>query len=122
MDNQDNAPNDSHPDTESSTIGGSKKNAPEGATNTTRRLTNSNDQSKGVASNMLPQNGWYLEDHDFAIHYLETAQRDYEHARHMRLRRAENARKHGITNKVIGQIYGVTEGAIRKMLKQAGEQ
>lgn len=70
---------------------------------------------------MVPENKWYLEDPDFAIFFLETAQRDYEHAKHMRVYYAQNARRHGITYKRIGELYGLTESAIRKMLKRAGD-
>ena len=71
---------------------------------------------------MVPENRWHLEDRDFAIYFLEVAQKDFEHALFMRTYYAKNARKHGITNKRIGEIYGLTEGAIRKMIKRAGDK
>lgn len=110
---------------ESSTIEEGNKNGPEGATNTTQDLTASLDPTKNHKEGlptMVPENKWHLEDSDFAITFLETAQRDYEHAIFMRTYYAKNARKHGITNKRIGQIYGLTEGAIRKMIKRAGDK
>jgi hypothetical protein len=112
-------------ESESSTIEEGNKNGLGGATNTkTLGLATSLDPTKNdkeMTTAMVPQKTWATEDSDFAIFFLETAQRDYEHALFMRTYYAKNARKHGITNKRIGEIYGVTEGAIRKMLKQAGD-
>ena len=71
---------------------------------------------------MVPENRWHLEDREFALYFLEVAQKDFEHAKHMRLYYAQNARKHGIPHQQIADIYGVTEGAIRKMIKKAGDQ
>ena len=71
---------------------------------------------------MVPENGWYLEDQDFAIYYLEIAQKDFEHAKHMRLYYARNARTHGITNQQIADIYGITESGVRKMLQRGENQ
>ena len=119
------SPGASHNDTESSTIEGGNKNGLGGATNTkTLGLATSLDPTKNdkeTTTAMVPQNKWHTEDSDFAIFFLETAQRDYEHALFMRTYYAKNARRHGITNKRIGQIYGLTEGAIRKMIKRAGD-
>ena len=119
------SPEASHNDTESSTIEGGNKNGLGGATNTRiLGLAASLDPTKNdkeTTTAMVPQKTWATEDSDFAIFFLETAQRDYEHALFMRTYYAKNARKHGITNKRIGQIYGLTEGAIRKMIKRAGE-
>ena len=108
---------------ESGTIEGGNKNGPEPVREHQEQgLATSLDPTKnhkeGLPS-MVPENGWHLEAPDFAITFLETAQRDYEHAIFMRTYYAQNARKHGITNKRIGQIYGLTEGAIRKMIKRA---
>ena len=116
----------SHSETESSTIEEGNKNGLGGATNTkTLGLATSLDPTKNdkeTTTAMVPQNKWHTEDSDFAIFFLETAQRDYEHALFMRTYYAKNARKHGITNKRIGEIYGLTEGAIRKMIKRAGDK
>jgi len=103
----------------------SAKNGPDRCGNTkVQGLATSLDDIKeqGDDSSMsVPENGWHLEDPDFAITFLETAQRDHEHALFMRVYYAKNARKHGITNKRIGQIYGLTEGAVRAMIKKADD-
>lgn len=111
---------------ESSTIEGGNKNGLDPVREHQEQgLATSLDPTKNHKEGlpvMVPQNKWHLEDPDFATFFLETAQRDYEHALHMRIYYAKNARKHGITNKRIGQIYGLTEGAIRKMIKRAGDK
>src|SRR5699024_11920101 len=93
------SPEASHNDTESSTIEGGNKNGLGGATNTkTLGLATSLDPTKNdkeTTTAMVPQNKWATEDSDFAIFFLETAQRDYEHALFMRTYYAKNARKHG---------------------------
>ena len=116
----------SHGKAESSTIEEGNKNGLGGATNTkTLGLATSLDPTKNdkeMTTAMVPQKTWATEDSDFAIFGLQVAQRDYEHAIFMRTRCAKIARMHGITFKRIGEVYGVTEGAIRKMLKRAGER
>lgn len=115
-----------HGTAESSTIEGGNKNGLDPVREHQEQgLATSLDPTKNHKEGlpvMVPQNKWHLEDPDFATFFLETAQRDYEHAIHMRTYYAKNARKHGITNKRIGQIYSLTEGAIRKMLKRAGDK
>jgi len=76
---------------------------------------------KEDTASMVTQTGWHTEDSDFAIFQLEVAQQDYEHATHMRIVAAQNARDHGISNSKIGRIYKLTEGGIRHLLKKAGE-
>ena len=112
-------------DTDLGTIESGIKNGPEGATNTGQGLATSlghiHTDKEGLPA-MVPENKWHIEDREFALYFLEVAQKDFEHAKHMRLYYAQNARKHGITNQQIADIYGLTEGAIRKMIKKAGDQ
>ena len=77
---------------------------------------------------MVPENGDWVETRDVAITFLEFAARDYQYAEHaldnaqqMRVFYAEIGKRHGLTNKLIGEIYGITESSVRAMLKKAGE-
>lgn len=78
---------------------------------------------------MLPENSDWIQTKNVAITFLEFAARDHKYAEHvlanaqkMRVYYATKAKQQGLTNKAIGEIYGITESAVRAMLKNAGEQ
>jgi len=56
---------------------------------------------------------------EFARDLLQLAAESYEQAQRNRVNFAKAARRHGITFRDIADAYGVTEGAIRKMLRRA---
>lgn len=66
---------------------------------------------------MKPADNWHTKDTDFALYFLTTAQQDYDHAKRMRVYYAQNAKRRGITNQEIGDIFGMTEGGVRRLLK-----
>lgn len=59
---------------------------------------------------------------DLAREFLRRAQDDYQRAKTNRHQLAALARDHGLTNQQIANAYGVTEGAIRAMLKRAEDK
>ena len=80
------------------------------------------DHCKGVADLIVPKLPTWVTDETTAIHYLEYAHHGYQTARETRTHAAITARHHGITNRVIGEIYGIAESTVRLMLKRAGER
>jgi len=52
---------------------------------------------------------------------LKLANEDYHEARQRRVRFAQYAREAGLTNQEIGNAYGITEAAVRQMLKRAAK-
>lgn len=58
---------------------------------------------------------------DSAFLVLEDHARAYDHARKARIHAAIQARNAGLTHQQIADAYGVTEGAVRAMLKRAGD-
>lgn len=70
---------------------------------------------------MVPNNTQTTDRRDLAREFLRRAQDDYERARDTRTQLAALARAHGLTNQQIANAYGVTEGAIRAMIKRTGD-
>ena len=56
---------------------------------------------------------------DLARTFLTLANDQYQQHRHHRDYYARVAREHGLTNQEIADIYGVTEAAVRAMVKRA---
>ena len=95
------------------------KNSPGSATNT---VDPGPDHREGVADLIVPKLPTWVTDETTAIHYLEFAHHGYQNARETRTHAAITARHYGITNRVIGEIYGIAESTVRLMLKRAGER
>lgn len=53
--------------------------------------------------------------------FLRLAHESYQESRRNRIQYALLAREMGLTNQEIGSAYGVTEAAIRQMLKRAAD-
>ena len=56
-----------------------------------------------------------------AREFLRMANQNYREHYAQRVYFATIARRHGLTNREIADAYGITEGAVRHMLKQAGD-
>lgn len=56
---------------------------------------------------------------DIAFEFLALQQRSHEASRRMRPYYAKLAHKHGLTHREIGEVYGVTEAAVRAMIKRS---
>lgn len=56
---------------------------------------------------------------DLAITFLTLANSEYQSHRLHRSYYARIAREHGLTNQQIGEIYGITEAAVRALIKRA---
>lgn len=95
------------------------KNDPGSAANTVNPGSN---HQEGVANLIVPKLPTWVTDETTAIHYLEFAHQSFQTARETRTHAAITARHHGITNRVIGEIYGIAESTVRLMLKKAGER
>lgn len=95
------------------------KNSPGSAANTVNPGPN---HREGVANLILPKLPAWVTDQATAIHYLEYAHHGYKNARETRTHAAFTARHHGITNRAIGEIFGIAESTVRLMLKKAGER
>ena len=54
-----------------------------------------------------------------AREFLRMANQNYQTHYTQRVYFATIARRHGLTNREIAEAYGITEGAVRHMLKQA---
>lgn len=54
-----------------------------------------------------------------AREFLRMANQNYREHYAQRVYFATIARRHGLTNREIAEAYGITEGAVRHMLKQA---
>ena len=54
-----------------------------------------------------------------AREFLRMAHQNYKTHYAQRVYFARISREHGLTNKEIAEAYGITEGAVRHMLKQA---
>ena len=54
-----------------------------------------------------------------AREFLRMAHKNYQEHYAQRVYFARISREHGLTNKEIADAYGITEGAVRYMLKQA---
>ena len=54
-----------------------------------------------------------------AREFLRMANQNYREHYAQRVYFATIARRHGLTNREIADAYGITEGAVRHMLKQA---
>ena len=54
-----------------------------------------------------------------AREFLRMAHQNYKTHYAQRVYFARISREHGLTNKEIAEAYGITEGAVRYMLKQA---
>lgn len=55
---------------------------------------------------------------EIALYYLELQQKAHLSNRRMRPYYARLAHQHGVTHREIGEVYGVTEAAIRAMIKK----
>ena len=106
---------------QSVTIEGGKKNAPGGATNTNQRLTHSNEQTEGGANLSIVSQPSHSAQ-DYALQFLQFAAEDYTESIDRREYYAVAARRLGISHQQIATIYGLTEGAVRAMLKRAGDR
>lgn len=53
--------------------------------------------------------------------FLGLANEAYQESRQNRVRYAQLAREVGLTNQEIGDVYGITEAAVRQMLKRAAK-
>lgn len=95
------------------------KNSPGSAANTVNPGPNHRER---VADLIVPKLPTWVTDETTAIHYLEFAHHGYQTARETRTHAAITARHYGITNRVIGEIYGIAESTVRLMLKKAGER
>lgn len=58
---------------------------------------------------------------DLALTALKTCAEDYSRARQARIQVAQAARRAGLTNQQIADAYGITESAVRGLLKRAGD-
>ena len=94
------------------------KNSPGSAANTVNPGPNHRER---VADLIVPKLPTWVTDETTAIHYLEFAHHGYQTARETRTHAAITARHYGITNRVIGEIYGIAESTVRLMLKKAGD-
>jgi hypothetical protein len=94
------------------------KNDPGSAANT---VNPGSDHQEGVANLIVPKLPTWVTDETTAIHYLEFAHHGYQNALHTRTHAAYTARHYGVTNRVIGEIYGIAESTVRLMLKKAGD-
>lgn len=56
---------------------------------------------------------------ELAITFLTLANSEYQNQRLHRPYYARIAREHGLTNQQIGEIYGITEAAVRALIKRA---
>ena len=54
-----------------------------------------------------------------AREFLRIANQNYQEHYAQRIYFATIARRHGLTNREIAEAYGITEGAVRHMLKRA---
>ena len=54
-----------------------------------------------------------------AREFLRMAHQNYQEHYAQRVYFARISREHGLTNKEIAEAYGITEGAVRHMLKRA---
>ena len=111
----------SHPNPQSVTIDGGNKNGHEGAGNTTHGLTTQLGTSKKGASMSVPTHA-HKSATDYALQFLQFAARDYSESIDRREYYAVAARRLGISYQKIADIYGLTEGAIRAMVRRAGER
>ena len=57
-----------------------------------------------------------------AREFLRMAHKNYQTHYAQRVYFATIARRHGLTNREIAEAYGITEGAVRHMLKRAEEK
>ena len=57
-----------------------------------------------------------------AREFLRMANQNYREHYAQRVYFATIARRHGLTNREIAEAYGITEGAVRHMLKRAEEK
>ena len=111
----------SHPNPQSVTIEGDNKNGPEGATNTTQDLTTQLGTSKKGASMSVSTHAQKSAT-DYALQFLRYAAEDYTQSIDRREYYAVAARRLGISYQKIADIYGLTEGAIRAMVRRAGDR
>lgn len=56
-----------------------------------------------------------------ALDYLSIAKREFEDAARNRIRYVLLAREYGITNEVIGDVLGISEGAVRGIVSRHGD-
>lgn len=98
------------------------KNAPDPVLPTpNRRLNHSHDYSEeGSKMSITTQTSHSAQ--DYALQFLQFAAEDYTESIDRREYYAVAARRLGISHQQIATIYGLTEGAIRAMLKRAGER
>ena len=69
----------------------------------------------------LPQRG-ENDPHTLDRTFLNLANEGYQESRRNRVKYAQIARECGLTNQEIADAYGVTEAAIRQMLKRAAAE
>lgn len=94
-------------------IGSTNKAAPGCATNTNQGP----NHCKGVGLMSVPKKSSREE----ITGELKLAQSQYEDSRQIRLAAVQYARSVGLTNQAIGDQLGLTEAAIRMMLKRSGK-
>jgi hypothetical protein len=104
---------------QSVTIEGGKKNTPGPVLPTPGQgLTHSNEQTEGGANlSIVSQPSKTAQ--EYALQFLQYAAEDYTQSIDRREYYAVAARRLGIRYQQIADIYGLTEGAVRAMVKRA---
>lgn len=99
--------------------GQSNKTAPASATNTSPGPNHSKIQGKEGLEMMLSQTTG-PDRTDLALSFLKLIGEQHESTRRHRIYYAQMCRESGLTHRQIAEAYGVTEDAVRKMLKRNG--
>src|SRR5699024_12280390 len=86
-----------------------------------RRLNHSNDYNEEVSTMSLPTHT-PRSAKDYALQFLQDAADDYTEAIDRREYYAVAAKRLGVSNQQIEDIYNLTDGAVRAMLKRAGDK
>ena len=114
MDNLKNCP-------QSITVGGNENAPDQVLAAPSRRLNHSNDYNAEGSTMSLPTHP-PRSAKDYALQFLQYAADDYAEAIDRREYYAVAAKRLGVSNQQIADIYNLTEGAVRAMLKRAGDR